>query len=114
MVGPQANLPILQARALADHMGGAVVVAVDVYGDFDKFTPPHFRKISSSAERSLEMILSSVEKRDLEKADLVINPDVSGINLLSTNLDDAKQAIAAGDQAGIRAMPQLLHRLQKP
>ena len=70
--GPRANLPILEARALADHLGGATVVAGDVYGDFDKWTPAHFRKIGSSAERSLEMILASVEKRDLGKADLVI------------------------------------------
>jgi NTE family protein len=112
--GPQANLPVLQAKALADHMGGAMIVAVDVYGDFNKWDPKHFRKIGSSAERSLEMILSSVEKRDLNKADMVINPECSGINLLSTNLDDARHAIEAGDLAGIKAMPQLLQRLQAP
>jgi NTE family protein len=112
--GPQANLPVLQARALADHLNGAVVVAVDVYGDTEKWTPKHFRKIGSAAERSLEIILGSVEKKDLSKADLVIYPDVSGINLLSTKNVDAQKAIAEGDRAGQKALPELQKRLLMP
>jgi NTE family protein len=112
--GPRANLPVLESRALADHMGGAIVVAVDTYGNFDKWTQKHFRKIGSSAERSLEMMLASVELRDLNKADLVINPEVSGINLLSTNIDDARRAIKEGDKAGANSMEKILKRLQAP
>jgi len=110
--GPQANLPILQGRALADHLGGAMVVAVDVYGDFNKWPTKHFRKIGSTAERSLEIMLASVEKRDIEKADLVITPDVSGINLLSTDVAEGERAVKAGDEACQAAIPRLLQKLQ--
>jgi len=112
--GPQANLPVLQARALADHMGGAMVLAVDVYGDTEKWSQSHFRKIGSSAERSLEIILSSVEKKDLEKADMVIYPEVSGINLLSTDTKDAERAIKAGDAAGLKSIVALQKGLTTP
>jgi len=109
--GPTANLPTLQARLMADRMGHGFVLAVDTYGNFDSWSPSHFRKIGSSAERSLEVLLSSVEKKDLDKADMVVSPDVAGINLLSTSIADAQRAIEAGDQVGIRTVPQLLKRL---
>jgi len=110
--GPVANLPSLQARTMADRMDNAFVLAVDTYGNFDTWTPSHFRKIGSSADRSLELLLSSVEKKDLDKADMVIAPEISGIKLLSTSIKDAERAIEAGDQVGIQTMPQLLKRLE--
>ncbi|MBS1990210.1 MAG: patatin-like phospholipase family protein [Cyanobacteria bacterium SZAS LIN-2] len=112
--GPCANLPTLQARAMAERMGDAFVLAVDTYGNFDTWTASHFRKIGSSAERSLEVVLSAVEKKDLDKADMVIAPEVSGINLLSTNLDDARRAMQAGDAVGASSVQQLLKRLERP
>ncbi len=117
--GPQANLPVLQARALADHLGGAMVVAVDVYGDTEKWSQSHFRKIGSSAERSLEIILfrSVGEERPWRKATILVTgiyPEVSGINLLSTNTKDAKHAIDEGDAAGLKSIPALRKGLTTP
>jgi NTE family protein len=110
--GPVANLPVRQARALADKLGGGVVLAVDTYGRFADRTPTDFRKIGTVGERSLGIMLGSVERNATTQADILIAPELSDINLLSRKAADGLSAMKAGEIACHAALAQIQAKIE--
>lgn len=101
--GVGANLPAKQARAL----GADIVIAINVDETFPRAKDKEFRRIGSVSQRVLSMILAKVDEDQVASADLVIQPDVNGIHLLSTKKSDALRAIAAGEKAAREALPRI-------
>lgn len=101
------NLPVDQAREL----GADFVIAVDVDDDLVSLKPKDFHRIGSVAKRALNMHLSTLDKPEAKKADFIIHPDVTGIDLLSRNLNDARKAIRAGQDCTENQIPALLKKI---
>lgn len=106
----EANLPVSQAKA----MGGDIVIAVNVDEDVHKpATLSTFRHILSVPHRVISMTLAKIDEEAVKQADLVIQPDVNGIHLLSERKSDARRAIAAGEAAAMAALPAIRARLSQ-
>ncbi|MBU6450176.1 MAG: patatin-like phospholipase family protein [Cyanobacteria bacterium REEB67] len=110
--GPVANLPVRQARALAETMGSGVVLAVDTYGSFADRKPGDFRKIGTVGERSLGIMLGSVERNATTQADIMLSPELSDINLLSKKTADGMSAMRAGEKACQAALADIQAKIQ--
>jgi NTE family protein len=100
--GIAANLPVTQAK----EMGADLVIAVDVDGKFDA-TRHDFRKILSVGHQVINMILSKIDEDQAKAADVLIEPDVTGIHLLSSKPADGIRAIKAGEEAAQAALPEI-------
>lgn len=103
------NLPCEEAREL----GADFVIAVDIDDNLKTLDKKHFRKIGSVSKRAINLQLSALDQFQLEKADFVIHPDVSGIQLLDGNPKDARKAIAAGEEIARKLLPALKQKLKE-
>ena len=103
--GVVANLPVEYCRA----MGADIVIAVDVDEELGHIPEHHFRKIGSVSYRCLNMHLAAIDRPQLHEADVVIHPDVAGIQLLARDIKDMDMALDEGDKAARQAIP-LIHQ----
>ena len=103
------NLPVDQAREI----GADFVIAVNVDDDLVHLQKKDFRKIGSVATRAMNMHLSAIDRTQEKKADFIIHPDVTGIDLLSRNLKDARRAISSGEQETDQLMSALKKKIEE-
>ena len=108
--GVRANLPAFAAR----ESGANIVVAVLVDEPLQIQPPQTFFKYKAITMRQADVVLAINDEHQLQYADIVINPDVSGIPILSDNPEDARRAIIAGEKAAEKALPELRKRLAQP
>ncbi len=59
-------------------------------------------------------MLAVADARQLPFADVIINPDVSGLPVINGDADDARKAILAGELAARKALPQILKKISMP
>lgn len=105
--GIEANLPVLQAKEL----GADFVIAVNVDEQFDA-KRREFHKILSVAHRVVNMTLVKVDEDQVKAADIVIQPDVHDIYLLSGKTSDGKKAMKAGESAAEAALPEIRRKIE--
>lgn len=105
------NLPIEHAL----QMGGDYIIAVDVDPKLAPLPLKHFRGLGSVARRALDIYLAKIDEyqQKMASADIIIQPDVYGINLLSFKTSDAKKAVQAGELAAQGAIPKIKHDLNE-
>lgn len=107
--GLALNLPCDKVRDL----GADFVIAVDIDDNLKEMSKDDFRKIGSVAARAINMQLSSLDSFQQDKADFVIHPDVTGIELLDSNTKDARRAIKAGEEITRKLIPELKRRISE-
>jgi NTE family protein len=107
--GVVANVPVRQCRA----MGADIVIAVDVDEELVRLPKKHFRKIGTALYRCLNMHLSTIDAPQIAEADIVIHPDVAGIELLSSAIKDMNLAVLEGDKAAEQAIPAIQEKINK-
>lgn len=108
--GIQANLPVEQAKDLAQELGKeneVAVIAINIDEPFETENGKTFRKIGSVSKRVINMMLASVDRSQTGLAQLIIQPRTNGIAVLSTKTSDVKLAIKAGETATELAMPSV-------
>jgi NTE family protein len=105
--GVRANLPASAAR----DTGAGVVIAVLIDEPLQKVPAKRFRHLKNIGSRMADIVLAIADERQLQFADIVINPDVSGISILSKKSSDAEKAIHAGELAARQALPGLRQKL---
>jgi len=97
------NVPVTAAKLTkAD-----IIIAVNVDEDFGDVPFSQFRKPGSVAARMISWTLWSRDKELCKQADVVIHPEVTGINIISTKRDDAMRAIKAGESAAEAKIPEI-------
>lgn len=101
--GVRANLPASAAK----DTGADLVIAVLVDEPLKSVPAKKFRHIGGIAERMGDIVLAIADARQLPFADVVINPDVSGLPVMTANPDDARKAIHAGEIAARKAIPEI-------
>lgn len=107
--GVRANLPASAAK----DTGADVVIAVLVDEPLKSKPAKQFRHIGGIAERMGDIVLAIADARQLPFADVIINPDVSGLPVMTADPDDARKAIHAGEVAAKKAVPEIRKRWQK-
>ncbi len=105
--GVRANLPASAAR----DTGADIVIAVLVDEPLRELPATQFRKISGIIGRLGDVMLAVADARQLPFADVIINPDVSGLPVLNGSADDARKAVLAGEMATRKAMPEIKKRM---
>ena len=93
--GVSVNLPVEQVK----QMGADIVIAVNLDNTDEVVDEDQFYKTGSVSSRVISLHLKSIDKGQKALADIVIEPDVKNIGLISSSSKDAKQAITAGKQA---------------
>ncbi len=109
--GVRANLPALAAR----ETGANIVIAVLVDEPLRVLPKETFRHYSQIASRLTDIVLAVTDEHQLQFADIVVNPDVSGIPVFSRNgkrmRESGVRAEQAGEMAAIKALPEIRKRL---
>lgn len=105
--GVRANLPASAAK----DTGADVVIAVLVDEPLRQMPPDRFRHLKGIANRLADVVLAISDERQLQFADIVINPDCSGIPVIANHPEDVQIAIKAGEDAAKRALPEIRKRL---
>ena len=108
--GIRANLPASAAR----DTGADIVIAVLVDEPMRTIPARKFKKFAGVATRMADIVLAVADERQLQFADVIINPDVSGVPVLSRKGVDAKKAELAGELAARKALPAILNSLKNP
>ena len=113
--GIQSNLPVEQARAMAQELGSekeVAIIAINIDEPFESENGKTFRKIGSVSKRVINILLASVDRSQVGLAQLIIQPRTNGIAVLSTKTNDVKLAIKAGETAAELAMPAVRELLK--
>jgi len=105
--GIRANLPASAAK----DTGADVVIAVLVDEPIRELPDSTFFKYKAVAGRLADIILAVTDEHQLQFADVIINPDVSGIPVLSKKPEDAARAIRAGEEAARKALPAIRKKM---
>lgn len=105
--GMRANLPASAAR----DTGADIVIAVLVDEPLRPVPAKRFRHLHSIAERIGDVMLAVADARQLPFADVIVNPDVSGLPVLNGDAEDARKAILAGEAAARKALPEIQRKL---
>lgn len=109
--GVSVNLPVKEVRA----MGADIVIAVNLNKEKKrKKEIEQFYKVGSVSHRIITLHLNSIDKNQLQKADLVIEPEVENIGLTSSSSKDAKKAIQSGEAATMAKLDEINKLLNKP
>lgn len=108
--GIRANLPASSAR----DTGADVVIAVLVDEPLRVLPEKEFRTYKGIASRLGDIVLAVTDEHQLQFADVIINPDVSGIPILSDKPGDVQRAIRAGEAAARKAIPVIRRKMGLP
>jgi predicted acylesterase/phospholipase RssA len=105
--GIRANLPASAAR----QTGAGIVIAVLVDEPLQELPAKKFTKVKNIAARMSDIVLAVADERQLQYADVVINPDVSKISLFANSPEQVLAAINAGELAARKALPHLRRKM---
>jgi NTE family protein len=105
--GVVCNLPVKQCRDI----GADFVIAVNIDERFEPKSLKNFEKSGSIAQRLISWELHDRDQAQEGSADIVIHPETTGISLLSRRKRDATRALAEGQTAAEKALPEILERL---
>lgn len=108
--GMRANLPASSAR----DTGADIVIAVLVDEPLRELPEHDFYSYKGIANRLGDILLAVTDEHQLQFADIVINPDVSSISILSNDPRDTEKAIRAGEAAARMAMPSIRRKMGLP
>jgi NTE family protein len=108
--GVRANLPASAAR----DTGADIVIAVLVDEPMQKIPARKFKTYKGVASRMADIVLAIADERQLQFADVVINPDVTTIPVLTKKTFYAEKAELSGELAAKKALPIILQDLKNP
>lgn len=105
--GIRSNMPTYPTRA----MGADLVIAVDVNEPLKKLKPRDLMTMGKTANRMSSIMLAVADELHLKVADVIINPKVSGISLLSKDEADFHKAVLEGEKAAHEAIPEIKRQM---
>jgi|AGTN01.1.fsa_nt_gi Predicted esterase of the alpha-beta hydrolase superfamily len=101
------NVPVSHIR----EMGADFVIAIDIDEHLKDMPLKKFRGLGSMARQALKIQLATFDLPNRKNSDIFINPDTTGINIVSFKKSDGKRGIDAGIAAAREAMPEIKRKL---
>ena len=94
-------------------MGSDIVIAIDVDAKIEKRKPEDFKSFESVITRVISLGLRVQSEQALEKADVVISPDLASISILDLDSKSLRQAIKAGEDEAEKLVPQIKKKIEQ-
>jgi NTE family protein len=101
--GVRENLPTEIAKA----NGAPTVVAVRLQAYLEKVDQKEYNSIMNYGDRVDSILLSEIENKAVDKADILIEPKIPWMKMTSFKKEELKSAIEAGEIAARKALPKL-------
>ncbi|MBI2995595.1 MAG: patatin-like phospholipase family protein [Candidatus Melainabacteria bacterium] len=103
------NIPIEEVKK----MGANLIIAVDVDTKMETLNKEDFRSFESVLTRAISLGLRAQSESILSKADVVINPDLTGIGILDLDKKSLAKAIKAGEEETIKLIPKIKRKIEE-
>ena len=103
------NIPIDEAKK----MGSDIVIAIDVDTQYETYRLKDFRSFETTITRVINLGLRAQSEHILEKADILITPNLEGVNILDLDTKSLEKAISAGEEAAIKKIPEIRKKLEQ-
>lgn len=103
------NIPVEEAKK----MGADLVIAIDVDPKIEISKPEEFKTLEGVITRVINLSLKIQSEQVVSKADIVINPDLTGIGVLNLDKKSLKNAIKAGEEAAIKKIPEIRKKINQ-
>lgn len=101
-------IPVEEAKK----MGADLVIAVDVDAKLEATEAKNFRSYEGIITRIINLGLRAQSEYCLEKADIVISPDLTGVGILDLDSTSLSKAIKAGEEAALKMLPEIEKKLK--
>lgn len=106
--GVLRNIPIDEAKK----MGSDLVIAIDVDSQNEIYRHKDFKSFENTITRVINLGLKAQSEHILEKADILIKPDLVGVNILDLDSKSLEKAITAGEEAAMKKIPEIKRKLE--
>ena len=103
------NIPIDEAKK----MGADLVIAVDVDEKTDISKPEDFKTIEGIITRVITLSLKAQSQHILDKADIVISPNLNEVGILDLDKKTLSRAIKAGEEAALKKIPEIKKKIEQ-
>lgn len=105
--GVLKNVPVDEAKK----MGSDVVIAVDVDAKLEQRSQKDFKTYEGVITRVISLGLKAQSEHILDKADIIISPDLTGVNILDLDTKNLAKAIKAGEEEAKKMLPKIKKRI---
>lgn len=107
--GMRSNLPIDAARA----SGAPVVIAVKLHSSLESKPATNFKTMLSFSDRIMSIMMAEIESKNMKDADILVEPNIDDFKLYSFSNAVLKKAIASGEEAAEKMIPEIKLALEE-
>ncbi len=107
--GVLKNIPVDEAKK----MGADLIIAVDVDDKLGISKPSDFNSFEGVITRVINLGLKAQSEHILNKADVVISPNLHNIDILDLDKASLTEAIQAGEEEAVKMLPKIKASLEK-
>lgn len=94
-------------------MGSDIVIAVDVDAKLEQRNLNDFKTFQGVITRVISLGLRAQSEHILDKADIVISPDLTGVNVLDLDPKSLAKAIKAGEEEAQKMIPKIKKKIEQ-
>ena len=107
--GVLKNIPVEEAKK----MGSDIVIAVDVDSKLEQRSLKDFRTFQGVITRVISLGLRAQSEHVVEKADIVISPNLNGVGILNLDPQSLAKAIKSGEEEAERMIPKIKKKFEE-
>lgn len=107
--GVLKNVPVEEAKK----MGADIVIAVDVDTELETGKPTDFKTIEGVITRIISLGLKAQSEQVLDKADIVISPNLTGIGILDLDTQSLHRAIRSGEEVTVKKLAEIRNTIER-
>ena len=107
--GVLKNTPVEEAKK----MGSDLVIAIEVDAKLDQMHLKDFRTFEGVITRVISLGLKAQSEYILDKADIVISPNLAGVGILDLDPKSLAKAIKAGEEEAEKMIPKIKKKIEQ-
>ena len=107
--GVLKNIPVEEAKK----MGSDIVIAVDVDSKLEQRSLKDFRTFQGVITRVISLGLRAQSEHAVDKADIVISPNLNGVGILNLDPQSLAKAIKSGEEEAERMIPKIKKKIEQ-
>ena len=107
--GVLKNTPVEEAKK----MGSDIVIAIDVDAKLEQRSLKDFRSFEGVITRVISLGLKAQSEHILDKADIVISPNLGSIGILDLDPKSLARAIKSGEEEAEKMLPKIKKKIEQ-